>query len=118
MSTLSMFRVDPLTGEPDLTTIYTDNNEAVATLLLGRLKLWLGQWYLDTSLGIDWYGSVMGYTQFYDLTIQTYILQTTGITNIVSYSSTIVNRVLTVTCTCNTIFSKEPITVSTSSLGI
>jgi hypothetical protein len=33
---------------------YLTENEAIALLVTQRLWLWLGEWFLDTSAGINW----------------------------------------------------------------
>lgn len=74
--------------------------QAVAQLVETGLKLWQGEWFLNTSAGMPWASEVLGYnTQaFYDQAIQAQIKSTVGVTGINSYNSSLnrATRVLTV----------------------
>jgi hypothetical protein len=89
---------------------------AVGQLVLTGLRLMQGEWFLDQTIGTPWLQDVIGpgatRKPFYDLAIQNQILNTVGVTGIVSYSSTLnaVQRNLTVNATINTQFG--PTTVS------
>jgi hypothetical protein len=87
---------------------------AVAQAVMTRLNLWQGQWFLDTTLGMPWLQQVIGKnTQAArDAAIQNTILGTPGVNQILSYSSEVVDRKMTVTCTIDTIYGVEPITTS------
>jgi len=50
------------------------NDEAVKLLLLARLRLWLGEWFLDLSEGVDYDGSVFGKSQV-DIEMRTEFMQ-------------------------------------------
>ncbi|WP_434706656.1 hypothetical protein J3Q07_16360 [Pseudomonas sp. D4-18] len=45
-------------GDEEFLTGYTA--EEVAQNVLTRLKFFLGEWFLDTTDGTDWFGSVLG----------------------------------------------------------
>ncbi|MGK2829253.1 hypothetical protein ACSI5F_03990 [Ralstonia pseudosolanacearum] len=85
---------------------YRDQAEAVAQAVKTRLGLTLGEWFLDVTDGMPWNTQVLGkYTKAqYDGAIQDRILGTQGVTEIVSYASTLDTqaRTLTVTVTINT----------------
>lgn len=83
-----------------------DSPEAVAQAINTRLKLYAGQWFLDTTEGTDWYGSVLGVgTQgIRDLELQNRILNTPGVLNIVNYQSNIDRRSFKVEVEVNTIY--------------
>lgn len=68
---------------------YINQPEAVAQAVATRLRLWKGQWFLDTSDGMDWLGSVLGNrtSRIRDITLQTRVLQTPGVTEIDAYNS-------------------------------
>lgn len=70
---------------------YIDHPEAVAQLVLTRLGLWLGDWFLDLDDGTDWDTKVLGRLTeaTRDPVIQARILETQGVTGIVSYSSSL-----------------------------
>jgi hypothetical protein len=82
---------------------------AVAQLVLTRLRLWTGQWFLDLSAGTPWLTQVLGTgtAALYDAAIRTTILTTPGVLGIASYSSSVnrAARVLTVNATLNTVYS-------------
>lgn len=95
---------------------------AVAQVIGTRLLLMQGEWFLNTADGTPYSTQILGKgtKALYDAAIQARILGTQGIVNgarvnlvnqILSYSSIQKNRVLTVTCTVNTIYG--PITVVT-----
>jgi hypothetical protein len=63
--------------------------EGVAQCVLTRLKLYVGDWFLNTSDGTPWYTRVFGKRteSVRDAVIKARILGTPGVTGIVSYSS-------------------------------
>ncbi len=95
---------------------YRDQAEAVAQAIQTRLRLTLGEWFLDVTDGTPWNTQVLGkYTRDqYDAAIRDRILGTPGVTEIVSYSSVADTqaRKLTITVTINTQYGQT--TFSTS----
>ena len=87
-------------------SFYKDAPEAVAQLVLTRLKLWLGEWFADTSDGIPYSTRVLGRgtTSTYDAVIRARILQTQGVVEITKYSSSLVGRQLTVNAQISTLY--------------
>jgi len=87
---------------------------AIAQLVQTNLALFQGEWFLDVTTGMPWATEVLGAnTQAtYDLAIRDCILETQGVTEIVSYSSTRnpVTRSLTVSVTINTIYGQTTLT--------
>lgn len=77
-----------------------DSPEAVAQIIMTRLRLWTNEWFLDLTRGTAWATRVLGKgtTGLYDATIQDRIRTTPGVIQITSYSSTLnaVKRALTV----------------------
>ena len=65
--------------------------DAPAQCVVTRLNLWLGEWFLDRSVGMPWKTKVLGkYTDSTrDPVIRAYTLATQGVSAIVSYSSTL-----------------------------
>lgn len=61
----------------------------VAQVVKTSLLLWLGEWYLDTSVGMPWIQGVLGKhnQDTADLTVQDYILGVQGVTDISNYTS-------------------------------
>lgn len=87
---------------------------AVGQSVLTRLRLWEGEWFLDTTDGTPWLQSVMGKNtqSLYDMAIRARVLETRGVVSIVKYASNLrPDRRLDVTMTINTQFGVE--TVST-----
>jgi hypothetical protein len=63
--------------------------ETVAQVVDTSLLLFLGEWYLDTSLGCPWFQGVLGKhnQSTADITLQDYILNVQGVTGITSFTS-------------------------------
>ena len=99
-----------------------NSSAAVAQCVKTRLNLSLGEFYADTSAGIDWYGAVLGTgtKALYDLAIKNCILGTQGVAQngVLDYASSLdsTTRKLTVTCRVLTIYSNVPVDISTSIL--
>lgn len=95
---------------------YRDQAEAVAQAVMTRLMLWTGEWYLDTSEGMEWQGGVLGTGTGLtaDSVIRDRILNTDGVTGIVdgTYSSATNRdtRKLTVSCTIDTVYGTAQVT--------
>lgn len=72
---------------------HRDVPEAPAQVALSRLKLYLGEWFLDTRDGTPWNTQVLGkYTgPTRDMVLRTRILGTPGVRAITGYASQ-VNR--------------------------
>ncbi len=84
--------------------------EAVAQAVQTRLLLWKGEWFLDTSDGTPWLQDILGHNTNYDLEIQERILDTPGVNEIVSYSSSVSSgRALSVTATLNTEYGQATV---------
>lgn len=95
---------------------YKDTPEAIAQNIYTRLKLWLGEWYLDTDEGTDWLGKCLGKNSIDSalLEIKQRILGTTGVNSIQNFSASIepTSRKLTITGTVNTIYGDTDINYS------
>lgn len=70
---------------------YKDQPEAVAQICWTRMRLWLGQWYLNTADGTPWNTEILGkYTENKrDPALRKRILTAPGVTGITSYSSSL-----------------------------
>lgn len=87
---------DPTTGDavfnndtPQVTTLL--NNDLLQRLNI-RLKTFLGEWFLDITFGMDWYGSVLGKVRSIkaiDAVIQEQIYLEPDVASITSYTSSI-----------------------------
>lgn len=62
---------------------------AVAQVVQTSLLLWLGEWYLDVTVGMPWIQGVLGKhnEETADVTVQDYILGIQGVTDISAYDS-------------------------------
>lgn len=82
-----------------LANFQTDTRGLVSQLISSRLRLWVGEFFADTSDGMPWFQDVLGNrtTPTYDAVIKYRILSTPGVVSIKSYSSTLINRKLSVT---------------------
>ena len=68
----------------------TNTPAAVAQAILTNLKLWQGEWFLDVTAGVPYLQSILGRQSMNpDSYIKAQILQTTGVTGITSYSSSL-----------------------------
>jgi hypothetical protein len=90
-----------------------DSPAAVAQAILTRLKLIQKEWFLDQTAGTP-YDQILGAgtESTRDLAVQTVILETQGVTEIVDYASNLdpSTRAFTVAATVNTQFGQ--ITIS------
>ena len=95
---------------------YVNQVEAVAQAVLTRLKLWSGEWFIDTSDGTPWGSEVLGkYTMgTYDTVLKERILATPGVVQLQSYSSTFnaQTRALTVRATITTAYGVTQVTTA------
>ena len=89
-------RVRKLDANGDMTfgsmsDYWVDVPDAVAQVVSTRLRLWKGQWFLNANDGFDWQKDVLGkYTDATrDAALQLAILQSPGVQNIPSYSSSL-----------------------------
>ncbi|WGS52665.1 hypothetical protein LFL96_31260 [Paraburkholderia sp. D15] len=87
-----------------------DSPEAVAQLVLTRLNLKTGEWFLDTTEGTPYDSAILGAgtASTRDLAIQQRILDTQGVTGITDYASAVspVNRAFVVAATIDTIYGE------------
>jgi hypothetical protein len=88
-----------------------NSSDCVAQLVLTRLKLWEGEWSLDTTEGTPWYQQVLGAgtKPFYDIAIQNRILSTQGVVSINTYSSSVdpTTRQLSIDANISTQFGSD-----------
>jgi len=93
-----------------------DSPETVAQAVTTRLKLWQGEWFLDSQAGTPYNTQVLGYgtQKVYDAAIQTVILNTMGVNQISSYSSSFnrTTRKLDIVATVATIYGTTTINTS------
>lgn len=70
---------------------YSNSADGVAQMVYTRLKLWLGEWYLDTADGTDWLGKCLGKNTVDSalLEIKHRIMATEGVSGIKNLSASI-----------------------------
>lgn len=81
--------LDLSTGEFRLTD--DTSGETTEQRLRVRLRLFAGEWFLDTRLGVDWYGRVVGKGRDpgdAEAAIKTAILETPGVVRLERYAQT------------------------------
>lgn len=99
-----------------LRDFYVDSVEAVSQAVLTRLRLFQGEWFVDTADGTPWQTEVLGEQtrSTYDMAIRTRILGTPGVEQIDSYESDLDGntRRLSVTCAITTAYGQTTISFS------
>ena len=99
-------RYRPLSAAGDYTLgqpFLTNSPAAVAQAVLTRLKLWLGEWFVDTSDGTPYLQQILGERigKSPDAAVKLRILGTPGVTAINTYSSSYNGQTRTFTVTAN-----------------
>lgn len=96
-----------------LNNFHIEGAEAVAQAIETRLKLWMGEWFADTSDGTGWSQAILGKQSknLYELTLRQRVLETYGVTSIESFQSSLDSdtRRLTVSMTVNTIYGQTTV---------
>lgn len=80
--------------------------EDLAQRIQIRLKTFQGEWFMDNTLGVDWFGRVFGKSRSktsVDAILQTEIAKEKDVLQIVSYTSSISNRTFSCTFRVRTI---------------
>lgn len=107
---MTSLRLDADTGDLDLssgTVRLVDGADEIAQKIRIRLRFFLGEWFLDTRLGVPWFQKVLGKKRkkaIVDVYIKRVVLTTPGVQSIDSFSMTFdgVTRKLSVSFTCVT----------------
>lgn len=96
------------------TDFYTDVPEAVGQAVLTRLRLFRGEWFLDTTEGTPLDQIIGKYTAgTFDAAIRQRILATQGVTALTAYSSDLNadTRALRVVATITTQYGGDPVQI-------
>lgn len=100
---------------------YRDQPEAVAQLVRTRLRLMLGEWFLDTTDGTPWLTKVLGkYTEATrTLALKDRILSTPGVQSVDSYSAAFDpdKRVFNMQATITTIYGTTAVSAGITTQG-
>jgi hypothetical protein len=104
---------DYVVGQPWL----VNSPQAVAQAVKTRLRLWQGEFFVDTTDGTPYLQQILGKrdaTRNPDAAIKVRILGTLGVTGIAQYASVYDGntRILTVYALVNTIYSTQPVAVA------
>lgn len=109
-------RYRPLDAHGDYTIgkpFLVNSPQCVGQAVLTRMKLWLGEWFMDTSDGTPYLTQVLGKgsQRNPDAYIKQRILSTQGVDSIASYTGTLdrVKRAYSVTTVINTIYGQAEI---------
>jgi hypothetical protein len=101
-------------GQPFL----SDSPEAVAQIISTRLKLWAGEWFLDSSAGTPYLTQVLGERAVRnpDAAIKARILSTPGVIAITEYSSTFyrAERFMQIEAQVQTAYGSTPLSIPLS----
>ena len=90
----------------------------VAQAIMQRLRLDTGEWFLDTTEGLDLMGSIIGHNTALtrDLAVRTRILDTVGVVQIDAYLSYVdQNRNFVVLATVDTLYGTTNISTTVGS---
>ena len=85
---------------------YNKETRAIEQNISTRYNEWVGDCFFNSEAGIDWYNRLdYGSKDILENDIKSLILKSYGVVEILSISSTLINRVFNATYTIRTIFS-------------
>lgn len=97
-----------------LADFYIDTAEGVAQAVLTRLRLWAGEWFLDTSEGTPYQQAILGANKSLTIepAIRERILETEGVESLESFSMAIdsESRKVTIEASINTDYGAAQLT--------
>jgi len=110
-------RYRPLSPNGDYTVgvpFLVDSPACVAQAISTRLKLWQGEWFLDTTAGTPWLQKILAKSSNPEAYIRKAILGTTGVLSLASFSGSFVGdtRTLTVSGTVDSLFGQAQFSTS------
>ena len=92
---------------------WRDCAEAVGQAAMTRLRLWSGEWFIDTSEGTPWTQAVLGTgrRKTIEPALRARILGTQGVTGILDFSIAIdeESRTVKINVTIDTIYGQVPV---------
>lgn len=88
---------------------FANGDQAIGLNVKTRLLSWVGDCFFDLNAGIDWWNRLGSKNQrtLLELDLKRVILQSEGVTGIVSFDTTLTGRDFTASYTINTVNSKE-----------
>ena len=78
-----------------------------------RLKMFYGEWFLDTTRGVPYFGNILGERVNQDVVVQIFtdeIFKESEVTNVINISSSLINRVFTYSCDVISIYGEQNFT--------
>ncbi len=88
---------------------YVDQNAAIGLNIKTRILSWVGDCFFDLKAGIDWVNRLGSKNQrnLLEIDLRRIILQSEGVTGILSFDTVLVGRKFTANYSVNTVYSKE-----------
>jgi hypothetical protein len=88
---------------------YVSANQAIGLNIKTRIMSWVGDCFFDIAAGIDWINRLGSKNQrsLLELDLRRIILQSEGVTGILSFDTTLVGRNFTANYSVQTIYSKS-----------
>lgn len=88
---------------------YIANNPAIGLNINTRLYSWVNDCFFDMTAGIDWYNRLGSKNQrdLLEIDLRRVILQSFGVTGLVSFSTSLTDRQFRADYVVNTIFSEN-----------
>ena len=99
-----IYRALDSNGDYQLGVMLQNTPKTVGQAVKTRLLLWKSEWFMNTDDGTPYYQDILGHNTNYDLQIKSRILGTPNVLEILDYSSSVVNRNLSVNCKINTAY--------------
>lgn len=88
---------------------FLSGNPAIGLNIRTRILSWVGDCFFDLQAGIDWTNrmSLKNQKNLLDLDLRRIILQSFGVTGLVSFDTVLADRIFTANYAVNTIFTKS-----------
>jgi len=88
---------------------YTQRNQAIGLNIKTRLFSWFGDCFFDQLAGVDWYNRLGSKNQreLLEADIRRIILQSEGVTGILTFDTIVENREFTANYSVQTVFSQS-----------
>ncbi len=99
---------------------YIAGNPAIGLNIETRILSWLNDCFFDMNAGIDWVNRLGSKNQrtLLETDLRRMVLQSFGVTGIISFYTTLIGRTFTASYTISTIFSSQYQNTITQELGL
>lgn len=87
-----------------------DNKAQLDQKLTQRLKMFYGEWFLDTSRGVPYFGNILGERNENNIVVQLLtdeILKESEVTNVFNINSSLINRKFSYSCDILSIYGEQ-----------